>query len=163
MTATPTPDRTVILVDDDESDLTLSKTLLQKAGGIGNIGTFTHGEDVIEYLTHLEPGAALPLAIVLDVKMPGFTGLDLLEWIREHPAFDAMPVVMWSSSDDPRDILRAAKLGAQCYFGKYPPVPLVREMVAEAAMYRPGVHAGRFFRIAGNLLLGRDGLPDLSV
>lgn len=70
---------------------------------------------------------------LLDVKMPGLTGLELLEWIREHPLFDSIPVVMWSSSDDPRDLERAAKLGAQCYIGKYPPFPVVREMLEQAA------------------------------
>src|SRR4051812_17066360 len=156
----PTLDRPVVVVDDDSDDLDLTVTLLRKVGGITFLKVFTAGDDVVDYLTKV--GAKqddFPGAFVLDVKMPGMTGLDLLAWIREDVRFDAVPIIIWSSSDDPSDVDRAAQLGAQCYVGKYPPVPIVAE-IFQAVKKFTGARSGRpFFEVHGNLFLGRAPLP----
>lgn len=152
----------VFIVDDNEDDLALTTTILRK-GGAKLLVSASSGEEAVDKLSEVSgsPRDQLPLVFVLDVKMPGMTGLELLEWIRAHHVFDHVPVVMWSSSDDPRDVERAAKLGAQCYLGKYPPYPVVEEMLRLAAEFRHSESRPRFFAQKANLLHGRAGLPDL--
>lgn len=150
----------LLLVDDNDDDLNLSTTILHKAGGVAHILTFPGGEELVDYLSRpSEPPG--PLGVILDVKMPGQTGLDTLAWLRAQAQFDRLPVAMWSSSDDPRDVSRASELGAQCYFGKYPPVPAVQSMLAHMATFPASALDARVFPIRGNLLLGRCALPDL--
>ena len=158
----PTDQRPFIVVDDNEDDLALTAILLRKAAGLSRLVPFTEGEDAVEFLSGVTPDSPdFPAAIILDVKMPGMNGLDLLEWIREHPIFDSIAVAMWSSSDDTRDIERAALLGAQCYVGKYPPVPVVEAMFAAAQRWQ-GIGKGeQFFDVRGNLFLGRGQLANL--
>ena len=150
----------LLVVDDNDDDLNLTTTILQKVGGVAHLLTFPGGEEVIAYLAR-GPHEPLPLGVVLDVKMPRQNGLDTLAWIRVRRQFDRLPIAMWSSSDDPRDVTRAAELGAQCYFGKYPPVPVVQGMLADMAAFHGNPAAPRVFPVRGNLLLGRSALPDL--
>jgi CheY-like chemotaxis protein len=151
----------VVVVDDDHDDLSLTATLLSKVAGVSRLIQIADAEHAVDFLSDLErSGPDYPRAIVLDVKMPGMTGLDLLQWIREHHVFDRVPVIMWSSSDDPRDIERAARLGAQCYVGKYPPVPAVEEMFKAIDKWHGLDSADRFFRMRCNLFSGCDALPD---
>jgi CheY-like chemotaxis protein len=160
-TLNPTNERPVLVIDDDPDDLALTVMLLRKVAHPSGLVTLTDGEAAVDFLTGVAPGSeSFPLAIVLDVKMPGMSGLDLLEWVREHRVFDRVPVAMWSSSDDMRDVERAARLGAQCYLGKYPPVPAVEELFVAIRAWRGIGKGDRFFRVHGNLFLGRDALPD---
>jgi DNA-binding NarL/FixJ family response regulator len=60
------------------------------------------------------------------------TGFDVLRWIRTQRALDPMPVIMFSSSDDPRDVDGAKELGAQGYLKKYPSVTAMQTVLDEA-------------------------------
>jgi CheY-like chemotaxis protein len=157
-------DRPVLVVDDNEDDIGLTTLLVRKAGAL-DIPAFLTTQGACGYLGSIK-GKILsrpPLAMVLDVKMPGMSGLDLLRWVRAQPEFNALPIVMWSTSDDPRDLRTAAELRAQCYVAKYPNVPALKEILAEAAGYPGTQEPLRFFKVPSNLLLGRDALPDLAV
>ena len=154
--------RPVVVVDDDSDDLELTTTVLRKVAGIARLKTFTSGEDVVAFLEQLTPDHDdFPVAFVLDIKMPCLTGLDLLGWIRDRASFEGVPVIIWSSSDDPADVNRAAELGAQCYVGKYPPVPVVAEIFEAVKTFRGARSDARFFDVQGNLFLGREPLPDI--
>jgi CheY-like chemotaxis protein len=157
--------RPLLLVDDSEDDIELTTVLLRKAAGAEHVVAVKTGEHAIDYLTGLAgtpDNGRWPAGIILDVKMPGMNGLELLEWIRQRREYDPLPAVMFSSSDDPRDIQRAAKLGAQCYVGKYPTVQAAREIVAAIKAYSFAPGSAGYFPIKSNLLLGRDALPDLA-
>ena len=145
--------RPVIVVDDSADDLALTTRLLRKVVAVSRMLTFDSGEAVVEFLREVKPGSPdFPAALIIDVKMVGMSGLELLEWVRARPAFNAVPVVIWSSSHHPQDIERAAALRAQCYIGKYPPVDTVSEMFDAIVSYR-GLDAGDMtFAIRGNAL-----------
>jgi CheY-like chemotaxis protein len=64
--------------------------------------------------------------------MAGMTGFDVLRWVRSQPALDPMPVIMFSSSDDPRDVDGAREFGAQGYLKKYPTVAAMQTVLDEA-------------------------------
>lgn len=149
----------ILIVDDSADDIGLMEVLLRKAGGQSEIVAVHDGDVTVEYLSGVaDQGASgLPLALFLDLKVPGFSGLELLEWVREHHAFDHMAVVVLSGMDKPEEIARAAQLGAQGYFEKFPTVTSLQGVIAAARAFRNG-HAERVFNVRGNLLLGREGL-----
>ena len=62
-----------------------------------------------------DPGAEVPLVCVLDIKMVGLSGFDILRWMRSQHELDSLPVLMFSSSDHPADVQTARDLGAQGY------------------------------------------------
>ena len=59
-----------------------------------------------------------PDLLVVDLKMPGRDGFELLEWLRAQPEFRSTPVYVLSSSNDRADVERAARLGATRFFVK---------------------------------------------
>ena len=149
----------VVLVDDNEDDMELATLVLNRAG-VRDVKTFTDGEEFCSYLQGLGSDA-LPQAILLDVKMPGMNGLDVLEWIRARSLYDRIPVVMLSSSDDPRDIATAARLKAQCYVAKHPTLATIKDIMASAGA-SDNSGPDRIFQISTNLLLERDTMHDVA-
>ena len=114
---------TILLVEDDDDEIHLMKKALAK-GGLGNpLQIINHGGDVIPYFEGKgEYGNReqypLPGLMFLDLKLPGISGLYLLAWIKGNPEFRHIPVVVFTSSDDPEDLRRAYQFGANSYLIK---------------------------------------------
>ena len=115
---------TVLLVEDNLNDIFLVQRAFKRARISNPLQVVTDGEKAIDYLQgrgeyhdrNLHP---LPKLIVMDIKMPGKSGFEILEWLksREQP-LHKIPIVIVSSSDDPDDINRAYDLGANAYMVK---------------------------------------------
>lgn len=155
MTSTHLNNPIVLAVDDDVDDTDLLRLLLRKAGIPNPVEIYREGEEIIKALSEVAQRALKPLLCILDVKMPGMTGHEVLRWIRSQRALDAMPVVMLSSSEHPEDIKQAAQNGAQCYLTKYPQPAVLREVIDEAERFAAGVPASECFRLPSNQLLVR--------
>jgi CheY-like chemotaxis protein len=115
---------TVLLVEDDLNDIFLVQRAFSKARISNPLQVVTDGEKAIDYLQGRGPYAdrrlhPTPKLIVMDIKMPGKSGFEVLEWLksREQP-LRKIPIVIVSSSDDPEDINRAYELGANAYMVK---------------------------------------------
>lgn len=110
----------ILLAEDEESDAYFVNMAFKKAGLHHAITHVMDGQQVIEYLSgegrfadrKLHP---MPHLLLLDLKMPRVTGLDVLAWLRERPELKNLPVIVLSSSDYPADIERACLLGANDY------------------------------------------------
>jgi CheY-like chemotaxis protein len=129
------PQPLIIAVDDEADDVFFLRHILQKTSVEHRFQPFGNGEAAVIGLTSVteqENALTLPLVCFLDIKMAGMMGLDLLRWIRSQKALDAMPVIMFSSSDDPRDVDGARDLGAQGYLKKYPTVAAMETVLDEA-------------------------------
>jgi CheY-like chemotaxis protein len=152
----PQPLRPILIVDDDPDDVDILCHALRRAGVVHPVQTFPSGEKAIEHFTELsgaqQHAGRLPLLCVLDIKMPGFHGTEVLQWIRDHDAFSSVPVMICSSSDDPKDVHSAAQFGAQCYARKYPSPKEFTELVTCAQNFT-GDPTKRFVA-ACNLLVG---------
>jgi CheY-like chemotaxis protein len=125
----------IVAVDDEADDIFFLRHILQKTALAHRFQPFGNGDASIIGLTSLtEAGSTLelPLVCFLDIKMAGMTGFDVLKWIRGQKALDGMPVVMFSSSDDPRDVDGARELGAQGYLKKYPSAAAMQTVLDEA-------------------------------
>jgi CheY-like chemotaxis protein len=129
------PQPLIIAVDDEADDIFFLRHILQKTAFEHRFQPFGNGEAAVIGLTALaeqENALSMPLVCFLDVKMAGMTGFDVLRWIRNRKTLDAVPVIMFSSSDDPRDVDGAREFGAQGYLKKYPSVAAMHTVLDEA-------------------------------
>lgn len=147
--------RSIVIVDDNPDDVEIFCRALRRSGLDQEVQSFSNAEDAMEHLARLATPPATeerwPLLCVLDVKMPGFHGAEVLQWIRARDVFATMPVMMCSSSDEPGDIRQAAQFGAQCYARKCPTSAELRAIIrcAEAFTGDPSEK----FAVSCNLLL----------
>jgi CheY-like chemotaxis protein len=119
----------ILLVEDSEDNIFLVKHAMGKAGVTAPLEVATSGHQAIEYLGgtnvysdwHRFP---LPSIVLLDLKMPGMGGFEVLTWIRQQPGLKALRVAMLTSSDMPSEIKMAHDLGANIFITK--PVELER-------------------------------------
>jgi len=83
------------------------------------------GEEALAYLEKWSNGDPVPLVILLDLKLPKISGLEVLAVIKKHPVFKNIPVVILTTSSDTTDIETAYQLGVNSYivkpvdFGKF--------------------------------------------
>jgi CheY-like chemotaxis protein len=157
METTPIHNRGLILsVDDDEDDIHLMKLLFRKAGLDHPLQVYPRGDELMAALSGLlkkSMKAVMPLLCFIDINMPVLGGHAILRWIRKHPQFDPISVVMMSSSEHPDDVKEAAEAGAQCYLAKYPQPAVLRRVVEEAERVAGAGAAREWFGLPANLLL----------
>jgi CheY-like chemotaxis protein len=117
--------RTVLNVDDSEDDMVMLQAACQSAKVSFRFQAVDGGENALLYLQGGEPYAnravfPFPDVLLLDLKMPGKSGFDVLEWLRAqaHPPLQRLPVIVFTSSMHDEDAARAFQLGANAYFVK---------------------------------------------
>lgn len=111
---------TFIMIDDNPVDLKFNRIRMRMAGVINKVFTESNPENIIGMLDHLvEMGLNKDtFLILLDLHMPRVNGLEALESIRNHPKYKNTPVLMFSSSTDADDIIRAFDAGSDGYLEK---------------------------------------------
>lgn len=117
------PLATILLVEDEESDVALMRRAFEKAGVLNPIVHLANGDYALAYLAGEGDYAdrtksPLPALILLDLKLPGMTGLQLLQWMRTRSAVKRIPVVVLTTSRDSKTINAAYDCGANSYLLK---------------------------------------------
>ena len=115
--------KVILLVEDDENDAFFLKYAFETAGITNPIQMVPDGQKAIDYLAGNGDYAdrarfPFPCLVLLDLKLPICMGLDVLKWIRRKPDFDALLVVVLTSSADVRDVDAAYRLGARSFLVK---------------------------------------------
>ena len=113
----------ILLVDDNEADIKITVRALSKASVPSMVHTVYDGEQALQFLKkEYAPGAQVPFErpdlILLDVNMPRMDGFEFLRWAKEDAVFKTIPVVIFSSSNNTKDIQHAYDLGAASYIQK---------------------------------------------
>lgn len=112
--------RRLLLVENNIADEKLALFAFKKNDLLSYVDIVRSGLDALLYLLgdeEQEP-AALPQLIILDLKMPQLTGLEVLRQIRAHPRTSVVPVIILTSSLEPTDVYTTYQLGANSYIRK---------------------------------------------
>lgn len=115
--------RPLLLVEDNPDDEFLTTRALRQANVANPIEVARDGEEALDFL--LAKGAyaerdagVLPQVVLLDLKLPKLSGIEVLERIRSDPSLQRIPVVVLTSSDLESDITRCYELGVNSFVPK---------------------------------------------
>jgi len=118
------PDQSLILLADDSAEDTfIIRQAFERAHVPNPLHAVSSGDEAISYLKAEGRYAnreeyPLPDLFLLDLKMPGLDGFDVLRWIRRQPGLGSMRVVVLTSSDQLHDVNQAYQLGANSFMVK---------------------------------------------
>jgi CheY-like chemotaxis protein len=115
-----TKPRPVLYIEDDDNDAFLMERAFRIVGVANPIRILSDGKAAIDHLANLPANSpeAQPCLVVLDLSMPGKNGLEVLKWVRSHPAHSDLPVIVLTSSNQESDIHRAFQLRANGFITK---------------------------------------------
>jgi DNA-binding response OmpR family regulator len=108
--------RLILLVEDDPDHEVLTIRALKKSNVANQVQVARDGEEAISLL--FGPTPIKPQVILLDLKLPKVDGLEVLRRIRENEATRMLPVVVLTSSDEERDVVRSYQIGVNSYIRK---------------------------------------------
>ena len=115
--------KTILLVEDNPSDVELTRRALQKSHIANELIVAEDGQEVLDYLFDgaLLGGRSmddLPALILLDLKLPKVDGLQVLRQIRANEHTSRLPVVILTTSSEEQDVTQSYDLGANSYIRK---------------------------------------------
>lgn len=108
--------KTILLVEDNADDEQLTLRAMRHSEIPNIIRVARDGAEALEFL--YGPEARLPDLILMDLKLPKVSGLEVLERIRKEPSTRTIPIVVLTSSDEERDIMESYNLRANSYIRK---------------------------------------------
>ncbi len=113
---------TILIAEDDDGHAFLVEDNLRHAGVNTTFLRFADGQDILDFLMgkttapKFEPGRRYLL--LLDIRMPKVEGIEVLRRIKLHPELRKIPVVMLTTTEDPRAVARCHDLGCNIYIQK---------------------------------------------
>jgi len=110
----------ILVAEDNPHDAYFLKRAFLKAGINAPLHFVHNGQEALDYLAgsheFTDRGAfPLPSLMLLDIKMPLIDGFQVLKWLRQQPGLLKLPVIVFTSSGEPRDVDLAHELGANGY------------------------------------------------
>lgn len=127
--------RPILLVEDSPEDQVTTERVLREVGFVAPITICESGEQALEVLSATRNAHDLPGLVLLDLNMPGLDGRDLLRLLRSDDRFRALPVVVLTTSDNPRDVLQCYDDGCNSYLVKDLEFPQFKRVVRELLAY----------------------------
>ena len=127
----------ILLAEDDEGHAELIRINLQRARIINEIVHVTDGQEALDYIHRQGRFADRkggPLVVLLDIEMPRLDGVEVLRQLKADPRTVKIPVIMLTTTDDPREIERCYGLGCNIYITK----PVYYEVFHEALLQLGG-------------------------
>lgn len=110
--------KTILLVEDNADDEQLTLRAMRQSDVPNIIRVARDGAEAIDALFGVNAGSRLPDLVLLDLKLPKVSGLEVLQRIRSEEKTKTLPIVVLTSSDEERDIVESYNLGANSYIRK---------------------------------------------
>jgi CheY-like chemotaxis protein len=109
----------IILVEDDDGHALLVEKNLRRAGLVNGFLRLKDGQEAVDFFFNGGDRSEMPeLVVLLDVNMPRVTGIEVLKQLKQDPSTAAIPVIMLTTTDDPREIERCYEYGCNVYITK---------------------------------------------
>ena len=112
----------ILIAEDDDGHAELIKEELLESGVCNPMVRFSNGEEVWNFLTGQETIGAFEKSksflLLLDIKMPKMDGIEVLKRIKSDETFKDIPVIMLTTTDDPREVEACYKSGCNFYITK---------------------------------------------
>ncbi|SDD87775.1 response regulator [Kordiimonas lacus] len=110
----------ILLVEDSEADVRVTKRAFKKLGVDNPVHHCEDGRRAINYLamSRRPSGNRWPSLVLLDLNLPGVDGREVLRTIKDDDRYKSIPVVIFSTSDDERDVQDCYALGANSFVKK---------------------------------------------
>ena len=110
----------ILVAEDDDGHFTLTKKVLRRAGFENKIIRFIDGQQTLEFLIGSETTDAkrdenLKYLLLLDIRMPGINGIEVLEKAKKHKQIREIPVVMVTTSGDHKIAEKCYSLGCEAH------------------------------------------------
>ena len=135
----PLSNSPILVVEDSLEDFTALSRALRKNAVPNPVLRCEDGEQALEYLRgygkHPNWPSRLPLFVLLDLNMPGLDGRDVLDALKHDTLLHAIPVIVFTTSSNARDIEECYRLGANSYLTKPISYPALEEKVGLIASY----------------------------
>ena len=133
-------DGVILLAEDDPNDVLSVQRAFQRNYVANPVQVVRDGEEALAYLSGQAPFAdrerhPLPVLMLMDLKMPRKSGLEVLEWVRQQPGLKRLPIIVLTSSNQSPDINRAYELGANSYLVKPAGFDSLLDLVKNLDMY----------------------------
>src|SRR3989442_985353 len=106
-------DDVILLAEDDPNDVLLIRRAFEPNHVANPVQVVRDGEEALAFLSGQAPFAArqrhpLPVLMLMDLKMPRNSGLEVLEWVRQPPGLKRLPIIVLTSPNQSPDINRGA-------------------------------------------------------
>lgn len=122
MNVAPSASITILLAEDDDGHATLVTKNLARVGLLNPVVRVVDGQEALDYIRGEGRFAGQPhidnLLLVLDMNMPRVDGLEVLRQLKSDPQTSRIPVLVLTTTDDPREIERCYELGCNVYIAK---------------------------------------------
>jgi CheY-like chemotaxis protein len=128
----------IVLIEDNPADVELTLNSLKKKNLANRVKVLTDGEEALDYLFNVcapSGSEGCPLLILLDLKLPKVSGLEVLERIRSNERTKMIPVVVLTSSEEEKDRIKSYKLGVNSYIVKPVEFDSFARVVSEIGFY----------------------------
>ena len=125
----------VVAIEDNSTDQILLERVFEKEIKACTFQLISSYEDLLAALQEHNFIVSQPDLLLLDIKLKGISGLDILEYIRNKEVFNKMPIVMFSSSVQKVDLEKAYELGANSYLEKPKTYPELKETIKTITNY----------------------------
>ncbi|HEV3257298.1 MAG TPA: response regulator, partial [Gemmataceae bacterium] len=128
----PTEPLGILLAEDDEGHANLIQRNLRRAGIANEVFHVKDGQEALDYIRRqgMYAGRATngPFLLLLDINLPRLDGVEVLRQVRADERLAKIPVIMLTTTDDPREVQRCYELGCSVYITK----PVAYEEFIEA-------------------------------
>jgi CheY-like chemotaxis protein len=125
----------ILIVEDRDYDLDLTKRAFARRQVPNPIQEARDGEEALAYIDRWEAGEPVPVFILLDLKLPKVSGLEVLRRLKNHPKFSTIPVIVLTTSAEDADIEEAYRLGCNSYIVKPVEFNKFMEVVGQVEVY----------------------------
>jgi CheY-like chemotaxis protein len=112
----------IVLVEDDDGHAELVERNLRRAGIANGVQRLRDGQEALDFVqgrpASSDPRSCQPMLLLLDIKMPRVDGVEVLRQLKAEPRTAIVPVIVLTTTDDPREIQRCYELGCSVYITK---------------------------------------------